>query len=106
MNPAPAKQAYDGINVYKISAKSTRKFAFYDDLYSIVTSNHCFCLNIYHFNPNAPFQDSSLHFKHSSVALTNTKSKTYSSSSGHSNLISLDKASSTIINKKGLNTEP
>ena len=57
------------------------------------------------FDSNAPFQASSLLFRLSSVSLTNAKSSSWSSSSGHSDLIFLEGASSTVINNKGLNTE-
>ena len=58
------------------------------------------------FNSNASFQASSLHYCPSSVSLTNVRLSGQSNYSEHPDLISLDSVSSTMINNKGLNTEP
>ena len=57
------------------------------------------------FDSSAPFQASSLSFRHPNVSLSNVKSRTWNSSSGHLDIISLGSAFGTIINK-GFNTEP
>ena len=58
------------------------------------------------FNSNAPFQASNITFKPSSISLTKAKSSEYSSSYGHSALISLDSSFSPMMNNEALNTDP
>ena len=58
------------------------------------------------FNSNAPFQASNITFKPSSISLTKAKSSEYSSSYGHSALISLDSSLSPMMNNEALNTDP